>query len=220
MTSLLQLVLMVGPLALYFYILAAWQASRHARVVSGLLDLVLLAGAVGGLLCFGPVGQALAEMCSGQWGVVAGFVVLAAAAPAVAYMVRHASRRLVVYHVDPKALNQALSVELGAEPGRFAASVTGFEDAANGRRVTVEINPLLGAAVIETWGGDPETLIDRLRPRLQARLRESDARPSPAAWVLLGLSALTLLAPLTGLFLTQPKARAALRVLLERLQGG
>jgi hypothetical protein len=37
------------------------------------------------------------------------------------------------------------------------------------------------------------------------------------AWVLLGLSGLTLLAPVTGLLLAQPQARAALRALMEHL---
>src|SRR5207237_1409207 len=107
MTGLFQLGLMVGPLALYFYVLAAWQAGRHPHVVSGPLDLAFLAAAVGGLLLFGPVGQALAALLAGQSGVVVGFVVLAALA-AAATLLRQASRRLVVYHIDPAALHQAL----------------------------------------------------------------------------------------------------------------
>src|SRR4051794_36665151 len=116
MTGLFQLGLMVGPLAFYFFVLAVWQAGRRPHVVSGPLDLALLAAAVGGLLLFGPVGQALGAMLASRSGVVVGSVILAALAAAATTLLRQASRRLVVYHMDPVSLHQALAAALRAEP--------------------------------------------------------------------------------------------------------
>ena len=50
-------------------------------------------------------------------------------------------------------------------------------------------------------------------------LRGVTMRPSPLSWILSGLWAVTMLAFVTSLFLAQPQARAALRALLERLNG-
>jgi cytochrome b561 len=46
------------------------------------------------------------------------------------------------------------------------------------------------------------------------------ARSTDVAVFFFGLSALTMLVPLTGYLLTQPRARATFRFLLERLHGG
>src|SRR5438105_4809609 len=64
MTSPVQLALMVTPLAVYLYLLAVWQAGRHPRVVSGRLDVWLLALGLGGLALLGPLGQWLLGLLS------------------------------------------------------------------------------------------------------------------------------------------------------------
>src|SRR5437016_1562493 len=115
MTSPVQLVLMVAPLAGYLYLLAVWQAGRHPRVISGTTDVALLALGVGGLVLYGPFGQLLARRLFGHPGPVPWLILTLAALLVVSWLTRGASRRLVIYHVDATALERALGEALGPE---------------------------------------------------------------------------------------------------------
>jgi hypothetical protein len=213
-----QLVLTVTPLAGYFYLLAIWQAGRHPRVIPGVLDTTLLAMGVGGLLLFGPFGQIVAGILFERPGLLHWLFMTLAAALVIASLSRRSSHRLVIYHVNAEALESVLRILLG--PDGFVRSLDGYEDRARVRGLRVELSPRWQSAVIEAYGCDPDALIRALAPRLRDRLRETPAPASEVSIILFGLSALTMLVPLTGYLLAQPHARAALRVLLEHLRGG
>jgi hypothetical protein len=218
MSSPVQLLLTVTPLAGYFYLLAIWQAGRHPRVIAGAVDATLLAVGVGGLILFGPFGQVVAEALFDRPGPLHWLLLTLTAALLVASLSRRSSRRLVVYHVAPETLESALRALLG--PDGFVRTLDGYEDRARGRGLRVELSPRWQSAVVEARGRDPDALIASLVPRLRDRLRESPVPAAEVSMVFFGLSALTMLVPLTGYLLAQPHARAALRVLLEHLRGG
>jgi hypothetical protein len=134
--------------------------------------------------------------------------------------VRWSARRLVVYHVDPEVLDQALVALLGVREGRHVRILGGFEDHSRKNGLKVQIVPPMGTAVIEAIGQDPEKAIRELQSPLRERLEQAPTPSTAVANLLYGMSALTMLVSMAGMFLTQPRARAALRVLLERLQGG
>ena len=199
--------------------LAAWHGGRHPRVVSGPLDFALLAVGVGGLLTFGPFGQVLARAFFGKPNLLDWLTLISGEGLIATVLARRALRRLAVYCVDPETLNRALREVLDRGPGRYVATLGGFEDRVEARGLSVEVSPRSRAAVIEAYGHDPEELINELAPRLEEGLRGVTMRPSPLPWILSGLWALSMLAFVTSLFLAQPQARAALRALLERLNG-
>jgi hypothetical protein len=220
MTGPLQVLLTTGPLAFYFYVLAIWQGGRHPRVVSGRVDAALLAFGVGGLLTFGPFGHLVMTMLFGmptplQWLELTLLMVLVGFT-----WVRWSAQRLVVYHVDPQILDQALMDLLDLRQGHHVRTLDGFEDRSRKVGLKVQIVPPMGTAMIEAIGPDPEQRIGQLHRQLQERLAQAPTPSSAVASLLYGMSALTMLASMAGMFLTQPRARAALRGLLERLQGG
>ena len=218
MTSPVQLVLTVAPLAVYLYLLAIWQAGRYPRVISGALDVSLLALGVGGLLLYGPFGQLVARMLFGRPDLVHWLILTLVANLIVWSLARRSSRRLVIYHVGAEELEDALAEVF--EPETFLRTLIGYEDRNQAQGVRVEVSPRWQSAVIEAFGSDSSGLIRRYEPRIRERLRAVPAETTGVAAVFFGLSALTLLVPLTGSLLTQPRARAMLRVLLERLHGG
>jgi hypothetical protein len=220
MSSPLLLALSVTPLACYFWLLALWHGGRHPRVISGTTDFVVLALGVGGLLTFGPAGQAVARRLFGEPSL-AGWAALASAVALVAaYWGRRSGHRLVIYHIDPEALDRSLQDVLDVRSGHFRRTLAGFEEASGTGGLSVESSRRFHYAVIEARGPRPAALLAELRPALAERLRGIPTGPSPLAWWLLALSALTMLASLAGYLATQPRARETLRVLLEHLRGG
>ena len=220
MISAAQVALTAGPLAFYLAVLAAWQGGRHPRVVSGPLDLGLLVLGLGGLLTFGPFGQVVARALFGKPNLLDWLTLISGEGLVATVLARRALRRVAVYCVDPETLNRSLREALDRGPGRFVATLRGFEDRAEARGISVEVSPGSRAAVIEAYGREPEELINELAPRLEERLRDVPMPPSPLSWILSGLWGLTTLAFLAGCFFAQPQARAALRALLQRLNGG
>jgi len=219
MTGAFQVALAVGPLAFYLAVLAAWQGGRQPRVVSGPLDFALLAVGFGGLLTFGPFGQVMARSLFGKPNLLDWLTLISGEGLVATILARRALRRLAVYCIDPETLNRALREALDRRPGRYVATLGGFEDRAEARGISVEVSPRSRAAVIEAYGRDPEELINELAPRLEEGLRGVTVLPSALPWILSGLWALTMTAFVTSLFLAQPQARAALRALLERFNG-
>jgi hypothetical protein len=210
-----------GPLGFYLWLLALWHSQRHPRVVSGLADFCLLALALGGVLVFGPFGQFVAQAVFGGAPDLLGWLATVAVLALLAGMLgRRAPRRLVVYHVEPAVLLAAVEQVLAALDGSFERTLTGFEDRRAGHGVSIEPSPWLRSAWVEAYGTGAETLIRIIKPRLRERLEAADARPTSVALVLYVLSMLVMVAPLAIVLLTEPRARASLRALLERLFGG
>jgi hypothetical protein len=211
--------LAVGPLGFYLWVLAVWQSDRRPRVVSGLVDYGLLVFGVGGIVAFGPFGQMLARAIFGrpavwEWGVLGCLMALCAAS-----LARRALRRVVVYHVDREALSMALDEILRELDGRFTPTLDGYEDRAHSRLLRVEFTRIFRCALIEARGERAEKLIEEIRLRLRRQLQSVTTGPSAVSLFLYGCSILVMVIPLVGLFLSQPKAREALRVLLERFKG-
>jgi hypothetical protein len=217
-TGPVQLLLMFAPLAGYLYLLAVWHAGRAPRVLSGALDVTLLGLGLGGLILFGPFGRLLARMLFGRPALVDWLILILAGLLFVSWLARRAARRLVVYHVDADALDAALRDLLG--PYGFARTLDGYEERTHRRGVRVECSPRWQSAVLTAYGNDPSGWIRGFAPALRDRLRAAPPRNTAVAVILFGLSALTMLVPLTGYLLAQPRARAALRVLLQHLHGG
>jgi hypothetical protein len=211
--------LTVGPLGFYLWVLAFWQSGRHPRVVNGLVDFALLAFGLGGVLAFGPFGQFLARSIFGQPDLLDWLVILSGLGLSASVFARKALHRVVVYHIDEPSLLAALDSVLSETGGHFARTIAGFEDREASRGLRVEFTGWLRCATVEAHGRDPESLIQDIRRRLRRKLATVPTRPSPIALGLYGTSILVMLVPLIGLFLTQPRARQALRVLLERLRG-
>jgi len=214
-----QVALTVGPLAFYLAVLAAWHGGRHPRVVSGPLDFGLLAVGVGGLLTFGPFGQVVARALFGKPNLLDWLTLISGEGLVATVLTRQALRRVVIYCVDPETLNRSLREALDRGPGRYLATLGGFEDQVEARGISVENTPRSRAAVIEAYGQNPEDLINELAPRLEEQLRGVSMPPSSLSWILSGLWGLTTLTFVTSLFLAQPQAREALRAFLQRLNG-
>jgi hypothetical protein len=218
MTNPVQLALMVTPLAVYLYLLAVWQAGRRPRVVTGSRDVWLLAMGLSGLVLFGPVGDWLAGLLSNSPRALHRLLLALVATLIVSRLARRSQRRLVIYHVDAANLHAALSAALG--PERFTRTLGGYEDRAGAHGVRVEHSPRWQWAVVDAFGAEADRLVAALGPELRDRFRSVPSTPSEVSLLLFGLSALTMLIPLAVHLLAQPRTRAALRVLLERLHGG
>jgi hypothetical protein len=210
----------VGPLALYFFVLAIWHGGRYPRVVSGAADFLWLAFGVGGLVLFGPFGQAMARRLFGEPSTI-GWLILVSASTLTLFGVALSgrfARRLVIYNADPATLDQALEEVLGRSD--FVRTLKGFEHTASARGVSVEASRRSRTAVIEAFGKEPGNLIRYLEPRLVHRFHESAPRPSSVAWLFLGVSAISLAVPMIGWILGKPQTQEAFRFLLERISGG
>jgi hypothetical protein len=218
MTSPVQLVLMVTPLAAYLYLVAIWQTGRHPRVVTGPVDLWLLALGVSGLVLAGPVGQLLVRTIFGRPGPLQWLVLGLVAFLVVGRLARRSSRRLVVYHVGAESLDAALRDCLG--PDAFIQTVGGYESRTESCGIRVEHSPRWHSTVVDGFGQGADALIATLGPQLARRLRQAPAATPDVALLFFALPALTMLIPLAGHLLTQPRTRAVLRVLLQRLYGG
>ncbi len=212
-----QYALTVGPLGVYLWVVAFWQGGRHPRVVRGPVDSGMLAFGVGGVLAFGPVGQAIARFLSPDPGLPQWAFLVSGLALWGCLIAWRAGRRLVVYHVDADRLISALADVLSRTGGRYVKTMAGFEDVRVARGVRVEATRRLRCAVVEAHGVDAARLIREIGPALEQRLRAETTRRSPIALSLYGVSVLVLVAPLVGLYLRRPRNRAVLRP--ERIKG-
>ncbi len=130
------------------------------------------------------------------------------------------TRRLVIYHVDAAALGLALSAALGPEGLDLVPTLTGYQQRAGTCEVQVEFSKRWSTAVILARGNNADHLIRQLTPELRRGLAGCASPPTGVSLIFFGLSALTMLIPLAVHLVGQPHARAALRALMERLQGG
>jgi hypothetical protein len=222
MSLMMQVALTVGPLAGYFFIVGVWQSGKHPRVVAGPVDFAVLLFGVSGLLTVGPIGQVLMGVVfprahwAWAWGLWLVFLALWARVFAFA-----ASRRLVVYNLEPERLIQEVGAVLASIPGaRFTPRLGGFEAIEEGRAIHVEGIRMLRVGTVDARGRDPEALIRALRPLLRERLAGVNVGPTRVTWGLFVVSWLTLLGPLATFLVTEPSARAAMRALWLRITRG
>ena len=209
--------LMVGPLSLYFLGLAVCYACRGPRVIAGPVDSGLLGVALGSLIAFGPIGRALTAGLPG--GPAKGPLLLFAVVAGLGLSGR-ARRRLAIYNVEPGRLEPILREILAGMPGTFTRTLDGFEDRAARTGLTVEGSAQFRVAEVVASGAGAEALIAAIAPELRRHLRSERARGMPLARLWLSVSSLALTAPLSAYLLSRPQARAALRILFERLRGG
>src|SRR5579884_3613294 len=113
MTGPIELALMVGPLAVYFYALGIWHSGRSPRVIPGPVDYLLLVFALSGLLLFGPIGRALIGRVPAAQGWLAALGLLTSIAMLALPWLPRAFRRLVVYNIQPETLERAVAEALG-----------------------------------------------------------------------------------------------------------
>jgi hypothetical protein len=222
MSLMMQVALTVGPLAGYFFIVGTWQSGRHPRVVAGLVDYAVLLFGVSGLLTVGPIGQVLMGIVfpRAHWGWAWGLWLLFLALWARVFAFA-ATRRLVVYNINPTRLKIEVEKVLASFPGsRFTPRLGGFEAIEEGRAIHVEGIRFFRVATVDARGRDPETLIRALRPLLRERLASFTAGPTRVTWGLFVVSWLTLLGPLATFLVTEPSARAAMRALWLRITRG
>ena len=219
MTPAMQVALTATPLAAYFYTLGVLHGGRRPKLISGPADFALLAGGLGGLVAFGPFGRAVLGRVVGDpagwlaWSAWVGLVVMWSAVLAWS-----ASLRLTVYHVSPEDLGRAVGDALNRVGGQFAPTLSGFEDAGRGDGVRVKPIRWLRSGSVEAYGRSPEILICELRPRLREALARLPQRASGVSHAMFGLACVTMLVPVSGFLLANPRAKDAVRALLQSLR--
>lgn len=206
-----QVAMMVGPLACYLSVLAVWHGGRTPRVVSGTVDAAWLMFGLIGLVGFGPIGDALARPLFGTGPFARGGLVVTLVALGVALSGK-ASRRLVVYNVEPDELIEAIA---GLGLGLTRCS-DGFEGVAGAVALRVEPMPRIQVVGVEARGAGAERLLASLLPPLRERLDGRPRRSSPIARPLFWLAVLTLVGPLLAWTAARPAAREAVRAWLNR----
>jgi hypothetical protein len=216
MASPWQYLLTVGPLGVYFWVLAVWQSGPRPRVVRGLVDFGLFAFGVGGVLAFGPFGQLVTSLFRFRPTPIDQLLLMAALALWGCFHARRALHRIVVYDITPEDLTRVLEDVLSRTGGRFVPTLEGYEDRAGVRGLRVENTRWLHCAVIEAHGQGPRDLIRELRPWLRQGLDRIISPPTRVAPALFGCSVLVMLAPILGLLAAQPRAIQALQSLLPR----
>jgi len=219
MTLASQIALTATPLSAYFYALGVLHGGRSPRVVGGPADVAMLGLGVGGLLAFGPLGQAILPRVVGRgvgpWHWLTWAALLASWLFVIAGA---ASRRLAIYNVSSDELDRAVREALAESGGRFEPTLRGFEDTARGSGVAVRGSNWLRAGSVETYGRDPDSLIAELKPGLRAALAKVTRRPSVIAPAMFAVACLVMLVPAVGFFAGSPKAKEALRALMHSLR--
>ena len=71
---------------------------------------------------------------------------------------------------------------------------------------------------VEAYGRSPEILIRELRPRLREALARLPQRVSGVSHAMFGLACVTMLVPVSGFLLANPRAKDAVRALLQSLR--
>lgn len=222
MSPALQVALAVGPLAAYFLMLGMLQASRHPTVVPGPVDFALLAGALGGLVVFGPVGWVVTALLFPGPSLWARLALLNGYVLMILIWAPRSGRRLVVYNIDHDILADALrqTVEKLGPDTHFEPTVRGFEDHVHGRGLHLEAGRMLRTGVVDAYGRRPDVLLSQLEPVLRRNLGQRPTGRSPQAVLWVGLGVVTLVSPVAALVLARPGLMTAVRLFLDRLVGG
>ncbi|WP_435009802.1 hypothetical protein P12x_001040 [Tundrisphaera lichenicola] len=219
MTSAIQIALTATPLAAYFYVLGLFHGGRKPIMLTGPVDVGLMAGGLGGLVAFGPFGQSVLSRVAGAevgllgWSIWIALVVLWSLV-----LAGTAALRVTVYHLSNEELDRAVRETLYRIDGRFTSTIYGFEDADRMSGITVRSLPRLRSATIEAYGKDPETLISEFKPRFREELSRFPQAPSEISHAMFGLACLIMLLPVTGYFLSNARAKHAFWALLQSLR--
>ena len=220
MSPLVRYLLAAGPLSAYFFLLALWQGGRHPRVIGGFWDAFLLAAGIGGLVAFGPLGHWIVLSLFHRPQLLDWLAVVAVELMLASVLAQRSWRRIVIYHIEPDALDEILTEALAQTSARFDRTVHGFQDRRSDNRIDVELQPVLRTAQVRVSGGDAARLVPELIRRLRDQVPGVHARPTVLAGIFAGLSALALVLPFASYLLAQPEARNAVRGLLRHLHGG
>jgi hypothetical protein len=219
MTPAMQIALTATPLAVYFYALGVFHSGRRPRMVSGPLDVGLLAFGLGGLVAFGPFGRAvLGRLVGEQAGLLAWSIWVALIVLWALVLAGSASLRVTVYHISPEELDLAVRDALGELEGRFFSTLKGFENPKRQSGVMVKPLRLLRSGIVEAYGDHPDLLIRELEPKLRASLARYPQRASGVSHAMFGLACVTMFVPISGFFLANPRAKEALRTLMHSLR--
>ena len=167
MSPSLQYALTVGPLGFYLWIIAFWHSGQRPWVVNGLMDFVLLALGVGGVLAFGPFGQLLAHRLFRHPDAFDWLTIVSSLGLVAAILARRSVHRVVVYHIRESDVAPVLEDVLRAERLTFVRTMHGYEDATGRRGLRVEVTRSLRCVLIEAIGPDPDRLIQVIRKGLE-----------------------------------------------------
>ncbi|WP_435015684.1 hypothetical protein TA3x_003230 [Tundrisphaera sp. TA3] len=187
--------LITVPLAIYFGVLGLLHSGSRPRLVAGPLDAALLAGGLGGIIAFGPVGHLIVGKILGGSTMVAWTTWGAIVAVGTAIAMTSASRRVAIYNIRPEELHRLARQAFGSLQGGACPTIDGVEDEAREHGIAIRSSRLLRAGVVEARGRNPEALILALRPSLVALLRRAEAGRSAMAQAMFLLAALIFLAP-------------------------
>jgi hypothetical protein len=219
MTSEMQIILTATPLAAYFYTLGVFHGGKRPRMISGPIDVGLLAFGLGGLVAFGPLGcSVIGRLVGGSAGPLAWSMWVSVVALWSLVLAGSASLRISVYHVGPGELERAVAEALSQVEGRFIPTLHGFEDTKRGVGVTLKVVRWLRSGGIVAYGHEPEVLIRELKPHLRAALDRVPQRSSAVTHAMFGLACLTMLVPLSSFLLANPRAKDAFRALMHSLR--
>ena len=191
MMATFRLALALVPLALYFFILGKWHSGSRPKLVTGAIDFGVLALGLGGPIAFGPVGEFLIDFLFPRESLAAWLAVASGVGLLALIGSTRARRRLVVYHVEGHVLTAAIGVALERITGSVHQTLHGFEDTKGQRGLTVEVGSRLGFGVVEAYGENPESLIDRIRPELNTILSQVWLPQTRLATLWYGLSCAT-----------------------------
>ena len=219
MTPAMQIALSATPLAAYFYYLGVLHGGKRPRLVSGPVDVALLAVGLGGLVAFGPFGKAtLGRILNEQAGLLGWAVWVTMVTLWAMVLTGTATLRLAIYHVSPEELVKAIRDALAGLEGRFAPTLKGFEDVERGSGLTVRVSRILRSGSVEAYGLGADVLIRELKPRLRETLARYPQRASGVSRAMFLVACLTMVIPVSGYLVVNPKAGAAVRALMHSLR--
>ena len=220
MSDAFQLALILGPTAVYLYVLGIWQSGRHPRVISGKLDYALLVFGLSGIILFGPAGRVIERFLFGEFNWMTGTLWTGFVGLWAILLAGKASRRVLVYHVDEAAFLRVVESTVKQLDGSFSKTLNGYEDSAGGRSILVQANRILTVGVVETDGKDSENLAKSLRALLHQTTREVDAMgTTKVTWGLFLLSWISMVAPMLSLLFNEPHMSSLVRQFFQRIQG-
>jgi hypothetical protein len=219
MTPATQIALTATPLAAYFYALGVFHSGRRPRMIAGPVDVGLLSIGLGGLIAFGPFGQAvLGRLVGANFGLFAWTIWLIVVGLWALVLAGSASLRVTVYHIDSQDLEKAVGEALRELGGQFSPTLHGFEDTARGVGITLKPIRFLRTGAVEAYGREPDVLMRELKPVLRAALSRIPQRASGVSHALFGMACLIMLVSVAGFLFANPRAKDALRTLMQSLR--
>jgi len=186
----LHLSIALGPLAVYFLLLAFINLSTRPFLTTGARDVAALGMAVSGFIVAGPMELFLPEAASNRFGAYVWLLLLAFYALCLALLVLLMRPRLVIYNVNPDQLRSLLAevvAELDNDP-RWAGDSLMLPKL--GVQMNVELFGMMRNVQLVA-AGPRQSYVGwkRVEVALAKVLRQTKASPNPHGYVmmLLGL---------------------------------